>query len=46
MLYKCAECGSAVLVEDENVTRVCDHENAGIIAPAEATLYGSGGLMA
>ena len=42
--HKCAECDQPVVIEDGEVRRSCDHEDAGIVAEMEAVAYGVGGM--
>jgi hypothetical protein len=45
--YRCATCGSAVLVGDGlNMVRQCLHVDAPVIAAASSSLRGTGGVKA
>lgn len=44
-LYRCAECGLAVIVIGEHVIRGCKHEDATVVAQVTATVRAHGGLQ-
>lgn len=43
-MYRCAQCGMAVIVLDGEIIRAC-HCNAAVVADATATMHGQGGVM-
>lgn len=44
-MYRCAECGSRVILGDDGtVLRSCEHTEAPVIAEAAAGLAGQGGV--
>lgn len=42
MNYSCKECGRPVSLEADVIKRRCNHDNAGVIAECNATVYGEG----
>jgi hypothetical protein len=43
-MYRCAECGALVSIEDGIAVRSCAHDGT-IIAEASVTLSGAGGVL-
>lgn len=43
-MYRCKQCGAAVLVVGETKVRSCAHVDAPIIASMEAVAHGRGGV--